>query len=232
MSSLTGSQSPTVYRGCKPRDQSPSPASWQDSQQESYGSKSESIASSSLLSQDRSTLEEKDSASVMEEELQLRAMGGPPEIVTPDMTLPKTIMVGEHPEGVAGTVLTSTCNNTTGVTATYVTEKEDSSLGHKGTGKMLIESHHFESLRSPRFDQTLDNFYHVDSDIPGTEDNSKVFPDTKQSSLVQERPAQHSHEHRGDMFYKGDLVQTSDKSVLHLDKPPGDVPTDSNAASS
>lgn len=232
VSSLAGSQSPTVYRGCKSRDQSPSTASWQDSQQESYGSKSESIASSSVLSQDRSTLEEKDSASVMEEELQLRDMEGPPEIVNPDMTLPKTIMVGEHPEGVAGTVLTSTCNNTTGVTVTYVTEKEDSSLGHKGTGKMLIESHHFESLRSSKFDQTLDNFYHVDSDIPGTEDNSKVFPDTKQSSLVQERPAQHSHEHRGDMPYKGDLVQTSDKSILHLDKPPGDVPTDSNAASS
>ncbi|XP_034375617.1 protein ITPRID1 isoform X2 [Arvicanthis niloticus] len=224
VSSLTGRQSPTVCRGCKPRDQSHSPASWQESQQESYGSKSKSMTSTSLLSQDRSTLEEK--ASVVE------AMEGPPETVDLDMTLTKTIMVEEHPESVAGTVVTSACNNAMGVMVTHVTEKEDRSLVHKGTGKMLIQKHHFESPRLLRIDQTPDNFYHVDSEFPGTEDNSKVCPDTKQSSWVQERPAQHSHQHRGAMPCKGDLVQTSDKSIPHLDKPPGDVPTDSNAASS
>lgn len=115
---------------------------------------------------------------------------------------------------------------------THVTETEDKSLGHKGTRKMLIQRHHFEAPRSSRTDQTPDNFYHVDSENPRIEDNSKVCPDTKQSSLGQERPAQHSHQHRGAMPYRGDLVQTSEKSIPHLDKPPGDVPTDSNAASS
>ncbi|GAB1290859.1 Protein ITPRID1 [Apodemus speciosus] len=228
-SGIVGSQSPIVCRGCKPKGQGP--ASWQDSPQESYCSKSKSMTSSSLLSQDRSTLEEKTSAFVVEEELQLKALEGPPEIVNPDMTLTKTIMVGEHPESAAGIEVTSTstCNNTM---VTHVTEKEDRSLGHKGTGKMLIRNHHFESPRSSRIDQIPDNFYHVVSEIPRREDNSKVCPETKQSSLVQERSAQHSHQHRGARPYKGDLVQTSEKSILHLDEPPGDVPTDSNAASS
>ncbi|XP_021047224.1 protein ITPRID1 [Mus pahari] len=232
VSSVTGSQSPTVCRGCKPRDQSHSPGSWQDSLQESHGSKSKSMTSSSLLSQDWSTLEEK--ASVVEEELQPKGMEEPPEIVNPDMTPIKTIMVGEHPESVAVPVVTSTstCNNTMGILVTHVTEKEDRSVGHKGTGKMLIQRHHFESPRSSRIDQTPDNFYHVDSEITKTEDKSKVCPDTRKSSLAQERPAQHSHLHRGAMPYKGDLLQTSEKSIPHLEKPPGHVPTDSSAASS
>ncbi|XP_052576562.1 protein ITPRID1 isoform X2 [Peromyscus californicus insignis] len=232
VSSLPGSQSPTEGRGSKPRDQSHSPAPWQDCQQESNGSETKSMVSSSLSSHDRSILEGKVSASVEEEELQLEAMEELPETLTPDPTLTKTTMVGEYPGSLVGTVVTSTCNNTMGIMVAPVTEKEDRSLRHKGTGKMLIQRHRFESPRSSGVDQTPDSFYLVDSEIPGTEDSSKACPDTKQSSVVQEKLAQHSQQHGGATPYKGDLVQNSDKSAPHLEKPPGDAPTDSNAASS
>nr|XP_042129300.1 protein ITPRID1 isoform X1 [Peromyscus maniculatus bairdii]XP_042129301.1 protein ITPRID1 isoform X1 [Peromyscus maniculatus bairdii] len=232
VSSLPGSQSPTEGRGSKSRDQSHSPAPWQDCQQESNGSETKSMMSSSLSSHDRSILEGKFSASVEEEELQLEAKKELPEILTPDTTLTKTMMVGEYPGSLVGTVVTSTWNNTMGIMVAPVTEKEDRSLRHKGTGEMLIQRHHFESPRSSGIDQTPDSFYLVDSEIPGTEDSSKVYPDTRQSSVVQEKLAQHSQQHRGATPYKGDLVQNSDKSVPHLEKPPGDAPTDSNAASS
>ncbi|KAL6035165.1 hypothetical protein STEG23_031082, partial [Scotinomys teguina] len=233
VSFLPGSQSPTEGRGSKPRDQSHIPALWQDCQQESNGSKAKSIVScSSLSNHDWSILEGKVSASVEKEELQLEAIEEPPEILSPDMTLIKTMMVGEYPGSVVGTVVTSTCDNTMGIMVTPVIEKEDRSLRHKDTGKMLIQSHHFESPRSSGIDQTPDNFYLMDSEIAGTEDSSQVCPDTKQSSVVKEKlEQQHSQQHGG-ATYKGDLVQNSDKSLLHLEKPPGDAPTDSNAARS
>ncbi|XP_055467796.1 protein ITPRID1 [Psammomys obesus] len=233
VSSLPGSQSPKECRGSIPRDQSHSPASWQDSQQESsHDSKSKNMVVSSLSSPDTSVLKGKPSASVVEEELQLNAIIGPPETVNQDKTLTKTIPEGEHPESVVGSVITSTCNNTTGVIVTHVTEEEDRSLRHNSTVKMLIQRHCFESPRSSRTDWTPDNLYHVDSEIAGTEGSSKVCRDTQQNSLVQERPAQLPHQHRRAMPHKGDLVQDFEKSIPHLDKPPGDVPTDSNVASS
>lgn len=117
------------------------------------------------------------------------------------------------------------------VTVTHVTV-EGMSPRHKGTGKMLTQRHCFESPRSSRTDQTPDNLYHVDSESSGTEGSSKVCPDTQKSSPVQEWPVQLSHQHRGAMPPKGDLVQNFENSVPHLDKPPGDAPTDSNVANS
>ncbi|MEJ1279451.1 coiled-coil domain containing 129 [Cricetulus griseus] len=228
VSSLPGSHSPTECRGSKPSNQSHSPAPWQDCQQESNGSKSKSMVSSSLSSQGGSILEGKVSGPVEEEELQLEIMKRSPERLNPDMTLTKTMMVGEYPGSAVETVATSTCDNPMGIMVTHVTEKEDRSLRHQGTGKMLIQRHHSESPRSSGIDQPPDNFYNVDSEVPGTEDSSKVCPDIKQSSVVPERLAQH----RGAMPYKGDLVHSSEKSIPHLDKPTGDAPTDSSAASS
>ncbi|XP_050011471.1 protein ITPRID1 [Alexandromys fortis] len=232
VSSLPGNQSPTECKGSKPRDQSHRPPSWHDCQQESSDSKFKSMVSSSFSSHDGSILERKVSASVEEEEFQLEATEGQPEIVNPDMTLTKTLMVEDYPGSLVGTVVTSTCDNTMGIMVNPVTEKEDRSLGHKDTGKLLIQGCHFESPRSSGMDQTPDNFYHVNSEIPGTEDSSKVCPDTKQSWVVQERLTQPSRQHRGAMSWSGDLVQHSEKSIPHLDKPPGGDPTDSKAASS
>lgn len=229
---MPGSQSPTECKGSKPRDQSHRPPSWHDCQQESSDSKFKSMVSSSFSSHDGSILERKVSASVEEEEFQLEATEGQPEIVNPDMTLTKTLMVEDYPGSLVGTVVTSTCDNTMGIMVNPVTEKEDKSLGHKDTGKLLIQGCHFESPRSSGMDQTPDNFYHVNSEIPGTEDSSKVCPDTKQSWVVQERLTQPSRQHRGAMSWSGDLVQNSEKSIPHLDKLPGGDPTDSKAASS
>ncbi|XP_040595083.1 protein ITPRID1 [Mesocricetus auratus] len=230
VSSLPGSHSPTEYS--KPSDQSHSPASWQDCQQESSGSTSKSMVSSSLSNHGGSILEGNISGPVEEEELQLKITERSPQLVNPHMTLTKTMMMGEHPGSTVGTVVTSTCDNTMGVMVTHVTEKEDRSLRHEGTGKMLIQGHHNESPRSSGIDQAPEIFCYVDSGVPGTEDSSKVCPDIKQSSVVPERLAQHSQKHRGAMPYKGDLVQNSEKSVPHLDKPSGDAPTASNAATS
>lgn len=213
VSSLPGNQSPTECKGSKPRDQSHRQPSWHDCQQESNDSKFKSLVSSSFSSHDGSILEGKVSASVEEEELQLEAMEGRPETVNPDTTLTKTMVVGDYPGSLVRTVVTSTCDNTMGIMVNPVTEKEDRSLKHKDTGKLLIQGYHFESPRSSRMDQTPDNFYHVDSEIPGTEDSSKVCPDIKRSSVVQERLIQPSQQHRGAMSWRG-------------------APTDSNAASS
>ncbi|KAL1764557.1 coiled-coil domain-containing protein 129, partial [Sigmodon hispidus] len=228
VSSLPGNQSPTKCRGSKPRDQSHSPASWQDFQQESNGSKFKNMVSSSMSRHDGSILEGKVSASVEEEELQLETTELPPEIFDPDPT--KTMMVVECPGSVDETAVTSTCNDTMGTVVIPVTEKEDRSLQHKGTEKMLIQRYHFESPGSSGIDQTLNNFCHVASEISGAEDSNKVWPDTKQSSPVQERLAQYSLQHIEAMPWEGDLVQNSDKPIPLLDKPPGDAPTDANAA--
>ncbi|CAO2603944.1 Protein ITPRID1 [Lemmus lemmus] len=232
VSSLPGNQSPTECKGSKPRDQTHSKPSWHDCQQESNDSNFKSLVSSSFSSHDGSILEGKISASVKEEELQLEAMEGRPETVNPDLTLTKTMMVGDYPGSLVGTVVTSTCDNTIGIMVNPVTEKEDRSLRHKDTGKLLIQGYHFESLRSSEMDQTPDNYYHVDSEIPGIEDSSKVCPDTKRSSVVQERLTQPSKQHRAAMPWKGDPVQNCEKTIPHTDKPPGGAPIDSNAASS
>lgn len=231
VSSLPGNQSPTECKGSKLRDQSHRPPSWHYCQQESSDSKFKSIVSSSFSSHDGSILERKVSGSVEEEEFQLEATEGQPETVNPDMTLTKTLMVEDYPGSLVGTVVTSTCDNTMGIMVNPVTEKEDRSLRHKDSGKLLIQGCHFESPRSSGMDQTPDNFYHVNSEIPGTENSSKVCPDTKQSWVVQERLTQPSQQHRGAMSWSGDLVQNSEKSIPHLDKPPGGDPSDSKAAS-
>lgn len=232
VSSLPGNQSPTECKGSKPRGQSHRQPSWLDCQQESNDSKFQSLVSSSFSSNDGSILEGKVSASVEEEELQFETMEGRPDTVNPDMTLTKTMMMGDHPGSFIGTVVTSTSDNTMGIMVNPVTEKEDRSLRHKDTGKLQIQGYHFESPRSYGMDQTPDNFYHVDSEIPGTENSSEVCPDTKRSSVVPERLTQPSQQHRGAVPWRGDLVQNSEKSIPHLDKPPGGAPTDSNAASS
>ncbi|XP_008825783.1 protein ITPRID1 [Nannospalax galili] len=227
VSFLTGSQSPTESAGREPRDKGHRPVTWQDHQPELDGSDSKSMASMSLSSQDGGVLEEKTSASLVEEELHLETTKGPSEIVNPDMALAKTVTVGEYPRGVVGTVITSPCINTLGFMVTHVTEKEGRSLRHEEAGEVLVQRHHFESQRSLGIEQNQDNFSHVDSESSGTEFSIKVHPDIGHSFLAQESPPQHIFQHA-----EGDLVQNSEKSTPHLDKPPGDVPTDSNAFSS
>ncbi|XP_015345567.2 protein ITPRID1 isoform X1 [Marmota marmota marmota] len=246
MSSFPSSQSPAENRGRKPRDQSHSLVSSQDCQQESERSGSKSMVSTSFSSQDWSILEEKASASVVEEEPQLEATEGPPELLIPDATLAKTTTGKEHPREVghlwqpppvshaeyegAGAMVTSTYCGPLGLA--HITDEKDRTLGPEGTEEVLAQGHHCESQSFPGIHQTQDNFPHVDLEALGAEEGSKFCPYTSHNSLVQERPPQQIPKYREVTSCSVDLGQTSDRSVSHLNKLPGDVPTDSNTGRS
>uniref|UniRef100_A0A8C9USL9 ITPR interacting domain containing 1 n=1 Tax=Spermophilus dauricus TaxID=99837 RepID=A0A8C9USL9_SPEDA len=226
-----GSQSPAENGGRKPGDQSHSLVSSQDCQQESERSGSKSMVSTSFSSPDWSILEEKASASVVEEEPQLEAIEGPPELLIPDATLAKTATGKEHPREVGpGAMVTSTYYGPLGLA--HIIEEKDRTLGPEGTEEGLAQGHHCESQSLPGIHQIQDNFPHVDLEALGAEEGSKFCPYTSHTSLVQERPPQQLPKHREVTSCSVDLGQTSDRSVSHLNKLPGDVPTDSNAGRS
>ncbi|XP_047417624.1 protein ITPRID1 isoform X3 [Sciurus carolinensis] len=243
MPCFPSSQSPAENGGGKPRDQSHSLVSSQDCQQESEGLDSKSMVSTSVLSQDWSILEEKASASVVEEEPQFEATGGPSELLVPDAALAKTTMGEEHPREVSHLwqppPLSHAEYEDTGATVTsmycgplglaHITERKDRTLGPEGTEEVLMQGHHHESRILPGIHQSQNNFLHLDLDILGAEEGSKFCPDTSHTLLVQERPPQQLPRHREVTAYSVDLGHTSDRSVSHLNKLPGDVPTDSNA---
>uniref|UniRef100_A0A8C0WUK8 ITPR-interacting domain-containing protein n=1 Tax=Castor canadensis TaxID=51338 RepID=A0A8C0WUK8_CASCN len=230
----TGSQSPAENGGRKSRDQSHSSVSSQDCQQESDGSDSKSMVSTSLSSQDWSVLEEKVSASVVKEEPHLGITEGSPKMLTTDMSFPKTTTGYEHLGEDAqyegdGTMVASTYHGPMGLMVINVTEKKN--LRPEGAGKLLMKRHYNESRRLPGRDPTQDKFSSVDSEVPGAEENSRLCPDTKDTFLIQKRPPEYIPKHREFMPYTVDLVQTSDKFIPHLDKLPGDALTDSNTGS-
>ncbi|XP_014989245.3 protein ITPRID1 isoform X1 [Macaca mulatta] len=236
MPSLPSSQSPAENGGRKPRDQSHSVGSSQDYQLQSDGPDSKSRVSASFSSQDTSALEEKASASVVEEEFLLEAMEEPPELYIPDMACAKTTMRGEHPRKdshlrqllpmshneyeVTGSTATSKYDHPLGFMITRITEMQDSFLRLEGAGK--VQSHHFESQRSPGNDHTQDKFLHVDSEAPREEESSGLCPDTNHSLLAPESSSQCVPKHSEIIPYATDLAQTSEKPILHLHKLPGD----------
>uniref|UniRef100_A0A2K5XDV5 ITPR interacting domain containing 1 n=1 Tax=Mandrillus leucophaeus TaxID=9568 RepID=A0A2K5XDV5_MANLE len=236
MPSLPSSQSPAENGGRKPRDQSHSVGSSQDCQLQSDGPDSKSRASASFSSQDTSALEEKASASVVEEEFLLEATEEPPELYIPDMACAKTTMRGEHPRKdshlrqllpmshneyeVTGSTATSKYDHPLGFMITHITEMQDSFLRPEGAGE--VQSHHYESQRSPGNDHTQDKFLHVDSEAPREEESSGLCPDTNHSLLASESSSQCVPKHNEIIPYATDLAQTSEKPILHLHKLPGD----------
>nr|XP_044991590.1 LOW QUALITY PROTEIN: protein ITPRID1 [Jaculus jaculus] len=232
ISSSPGSQSPTEGRGRKPRDWSHSPVSFQEFQQESNDSDSKSVVSASLPSQDRRILEEQESMLV--EAPQFEATEGTPEMFNLVMVLKENNRDAEEDaeyEAIGG-IVPSTYTNPLGFVVTPVTVEKNRSLKHEGAGEVLMQRYHFKSQRSSGIDQTPDKFPHVDTEVPGTEGNSQLCSDTSYDLLARQRPQQHITRNRGAMPYKDNLVQNSDQSIPCLDKLPGDVSTDSNAASS
>ncbi|KAM6151993.1 LOW QUALITY PROTEIN: protein ITPRID1 [Erethizon dorsatum] len=247
MPSWPNSQSPTENGDRKPWDQSHSSVSSQDCEQQSKGSDSKSMVSSSFSSQDWSVLEEKASASVVEEEPHLEATECPPGLLIPDVALAKTAAWGEHPwenshlqqpsptldaeyEG-DGAMAISTFDGPLGFMVTHITEEKEGSLRPEGAGEVLMQRYHCESHRSSGIDQTRDRFPQKDSDAPG-EESSELCPDISNTLLAQERPPQHIPRPREVTPHRADLVQAPDESTSHLNKLPGDAPTDSSAGCS
>uniref|UniRef100_A0A2K5HD37 ITPR-interacting domain-containing protein n=1 Tax=Colobus angolensis palliatus TaxID=336983 RepID=A0A2K5HD37_COLAP len=236
MPSLPSSQSPAENGGRKPRDQSHSVGSSQDCQLESDGPDSKSRVSASFSSQDMSALEEKASVSIAEEEFLLEAMEKPPELYIPDMACAKTTMRGEHPRKeshlrqllpmshneyeVTGSTATSKYDHPLGFMITRITEMQGSFLRPEGAGE--VQSHHYESQRSPGNDHTQDKFLHVDSEAPREEESSGLCPDTNHSLLAPESSSQCVSKHSEIIPYATDLAQTSEKPIIYLHKLPGD----------
>nr|XP_008520509.1 PREDICTED: coiled-coil domain-containing protein 129 [Equus przewalskii] len=240
MPSLPGSQSPAENECRKPRDQSQHLVSYLDCQQESDESDSKSMLSTSFSSQDWSALEEKASTSVAEKESQFEAMEGPPELLKQDMALDKTTPGGAYPrkdshlrqqppipqtehEAVGGTV-TSKCDCPVGFMVTHIMEAKDRSLRPEGAGEVYVQSHHGESQRSPGIDHVQDKFLCVDSEAPRGVESSKVCPDSNNTLLRQESPPQRVPMPKEVTPDTVDLIQTSEKSIPHLDKLARDTP--------
>nr|XP_010969911.1 protein ITPRID1 [Camelus bactrianus] len=240
IASLSSSQSPPENGYRKPRSQSHSSESSRDCQRESDGSDSTGMVSTSFSSQDWSVLEEKVSTSVEEKESQFEAMEGPPELLTPDLALRKTTTGGELPrkdghrqqhlpvpqsesEATVGTV-TSKCDCPLGFMVTHTTEVKDGFLRPERDGEVYVQSHHCESQKSPGIDPDQDKSLHIDSEAPRGVESGKLCPDISHTLLMRESPPQHVLRPSEVMPYTVDLVQTSKKSICHLDKVAGDIP--------
>ncbi|XP_004418910.1 PREDICTED: coiled-coil domain-containing protein 129 [Ceratotherium simum simum] len=234
MPSLPGSQNPAENRHRKPRDQSQDLVSYLDCQQESDESDSKSMLSISFSSQDWSALEEKASTSVVEKESRFEAMEGPPELSSPDIALEKTTPGGTHSrkdsylrqhlpmpqtdyEAVVGTVA-SKHDCPLGFMVTHITEAKDGSLRPEGAGEVYVQSHCCESQRSPAIDHAQDKFLHVDSEALRGIESSQLCPDSNNTLLRRESPPQHVPKPGEVTPYTVDLIQTSEKSIPHLDK--------------
>ncbi|XP_012330566.2 protein ITPRID1 isoform X2 [Aotus nancymaae] len=236
MPSLPSSQSHAENGGRKPKDQSHSLVSSQDCQLESDGPDSKSIVSTSFSSQYANALEEKVSASVVEEESLLEDMEGPPELCIPHMACAKTTTRGEHPRKdshlrqllpmphteyeVTGSTVTSKYDRPLGFMVTHITEMQDSFLKTEGAGE--VQSHQYEFQRSPGNDRTQDKFLHVDSQAPREDESSGLCPDTNHSLLAPESSSQCVSKHSEIAPYAIDFAQTSEKPIPHLHKLPGD----------
>ncbi|XP_033613504.1 protein ITPRID1 isoform X3 [Fukomys damarensis] len=244
--SLPSSQSPTENTDRKPRDQSHSSVSSRDCQQESKGSDSKRMVSSSFSSQDWIVLEEKASESVLKEQPPLEATQGPQELLVPDMVFAETA-TWEHPwedshlqqpsptleadyEDV-GAIVISKFDGPLGFMVTHITEEEEGSLRLEGAREVLMQRHHCEYQRPSGIDQNQDRFPQEASDDPGAESH-KLCPDTGNTLLVEERPSEHILRHREVTHNRVDLVQTPDKSTSHPNKLPGEAPRYSSAGCS
>ncbi|KAB1276371.1 Protein ITPRID1 [Camelus dromedarius] len=198
------------------------------------------MVSTSFSSQDWSVLEEKVSTSVEEKESQFEAMEGPPELLTPDLALRKTTTGGELPrkdghgqqplpvpqsesEATVGTV-TSKCDCPLGFMVTHTTEVKDGFLRPERDGEVYVQSHHCESQKSPGIDPDQDKSLHIDSEALRGVESGKLCPDISHTLLMRESPPQHVLRPSEVMPYTVDLVQTSKKSICHLDKVAGDIP--------
>uniref|UniRef100_A0A2K6SEC6 ITPR interacting domain containing 1 n=1 Tax=Saimiri boliviensis boliviensis TaxID=39432 RepID=A0A2K6SEC6_SAIBB len=236
MPSLPSSQSHAENGGRKPKDQSHSLVSSQDCQLESDGPDSKSIVSTSFSSQDANALEEKVSASVVEEESLLEDMEGPPELYIPYMACAKTTTRGEHPRKdshlqqllpvphteyeVTGSTATSKYDCPLGFMVTHIVEMQDSFLRTEGAGEG--QSHQCEFQRSPGNDRTQDKFLHVDSEAPREKESSGLCPNTNHSLLASESSSQCVPKHSEITPYAIDFAQTSEKPIPYLHKLPGD----------
>uniref|UniRef100_A0A8C9A1D4 ITPR interacting domain containing 1 n=1 Tax=Prolemur simus TaxID=1328070 RepID=A0A8C9A1D4_PROSS len=240
MSTLPSSQSPAENAGGKPRELSRSLPPPQDCQHESDESDSRSMMNTSFSSQDWSVLEEKASTSVTEEESQLEAMEGSPELLTPDMALTKENCTGrEHPRKdshlqqplptphtkykLTGATVTPKCDRPLGFMATHITKVKDVFLRPEGAGEVHVPSHHCESHRSPGNDHARDKFPHVDCEAPREEESRRLCPDTNSTLLAGDGPPQHVPKHSEVIPCTADFVQTSEKSIPHLHKLPGET---------
>ncbi|XP_038297547.1 protein ITPRID1 isoform X6 [Canis lupus familiaris] len=230
--SLPSSQNP-AENGCrKPRDQSQCLVSPQYCQQESDESDSKSTVSASFSKQDWSIWEEKASISMVEKESQFEDMEKPQEPLAPDTALDKTSRRGEHPrkdshlrqylpmpqteyEAIMGTV-TSRYDCPLGFMVTHITEVKDGFLKLEGPGEAYMQSHHHKSQRSPGIDPAH-KCRHDDSEDPRGAESNKTYTDTNNISLIGESPPQDISKPGNVMSYTVDNIQTSEKSILHLD---------------
>ncbi|XP_025320333.3 protein ITPRID1 isoform X2 [Canis lupus dingo] len=230
--SLPSSQNP-AENGCrKPRDQSQCLVSPQYCQQESDESDSKSTVSASFSKQDWSIWEEKASISMVEKESQFEDMEKPQEPLAPDTALDKTSRRGEHPrkdshlrqylpmpqteyEAIMGTV-TSRYDCPLGFMVTHITEVKDGFLKLEGPGEAYMQSHHHKSQRSPGIDPAH-KCRHDDSEDPKGAESNKTYTDTNNISLIGESPPQDISKPSNVLSYTVDNIQTSEKSILHLD---------------
>ncbi|XP_038542807.1 protein ITPRID1 isoform X6 [Canis lupus familiaris] len=230
--SLPSSQNP-AENGCrKPRDQSQCLVSPQYCQQESDESDSKSTVSASFSKQDWSIWEEKASISMVEKESQFEDMEKPQEPLAPDTALDKTSRRGEHPrkdshlrqylpmpqteyEAIMGTV-TSRYDCPLGFMVTHITEVKDGFLKLEGPGEAYMQSHHHKSQRSPGIDPAH-KCRHDDSEDPRGAESNKTYTDTNNISLIGESPPQDISKPSNVLSYTVDNIQTSEKSILHLD---------------
>ncbi|XP_012382547.2 protein ITPRID1 isoform X2 [Dasypus novemcinctus] len=235
MPSLLSNQSPTE-NGCRaPRGQSPSVASSQDCQQESDESDSKSMVSTSLSSQDWSTLEEKTSTSMVEEGSRPETMEGLPELVIPDKTPsgdtsprkdspPRQLPPPAHTEyEVVGSTVTSKYDCPREFMGDHITEVKGGLLKPEEAGGVCEESHSQESQRPPGNAHTQDKFIYVDAETPREEKICKLCPAITTTLLTPGSPPQLVPVQSDVTSYRGDLTQTADKAIALLDKLPGDT---------
>ncbi|KAM7121640.1 protein ITPRID1 isoform 1-T2 [Molossus nigricans] len=232
MPSSPGSWSPAEDGGRKPADRNQHPGSPQDCQQEPDEADSERMASTSFSSQDWNVLEEKSSTSVVEKEYQLEAMEGHPELLTSDMAPDMTTTGGEHPRKdghwrqpppmpqpqheVSVDMTTSKCDHPLEFMVTHVTEGKDGFLRPERAGD--VQSHHCESQWSPGVGHTQCKFLHVDSEVPRGAEGSQLCPDINNTLRTRENLLQHVPKPSAGTSFTVDLIQTSEKSIPHLDK--------------
>ncbi|XP_008570672.1 PREDICTED: coiled-coil domain-containing protein 129 [Galeopterus variegatus] len=238
--SLLCSQSPTENAGGRPRDGSQRLGSSHSSLQASGEPDSRSMLSLSFPRQDWRILEEKASTSVVEEESQLEATEGPPQLWIPDKVLAKSSPGGEHPRKdghlpqlppvphaaceVTGATVTSKYDCSLVCMLTHITEVKDRFLRPGEAGGVLVQSHHCESQNSPGNEDAPDKFLHVDSEAPQGDEGSKLGPDTNNTLLTQESPPRPVPKHGKVTFHAVDLIPTSEKSIPHLSELPADTP--------
>ncbi|XP_045144600.1 protein ITPRID1 [Echinops telfairi] len=194
------------------RDQSASLASSQDP--ESDESDSKSMVSTSVSSQDWSTLKARISGSVGEEEPQLSDPESPQELWKPEHPGKSTYLGQLLPlphlkHEVFGGAAPSNADCPLEFTGSHTTKVKDEFLRPEEAGEVSLESHHGETPRSLGNKHTPGEFLPVDSEPPRAEESSKLRPDINHPNLTLLSPPQLSPKH------SDDLIQTHEKPIHH-----------------